>query len=279
MVDFDYVGTRGHDLGVRWLLNTKMPNGVRRFADLGLVPAIPTFDLSVGASKFDGATFGIRRRMDKHVSFNAWYMLSKATGLGGQGIDELTSPLMQDATQPFADVQWGPAGRTDARHKVTLSAVFEVPYGINVSPIFRYRSALPLHIWQGTDLNADGTTNDIAATAYAFTGLDANNKTTYQQIGACTNVNCGRGAALSQMNLRVSKVFKLPSNMHFEVIGEVFNLFNAINPSFGVGAASSSRLLTGTGTPNSSFMVPTAYAGDTGQPEQRVGQIGFRFTF
>ena len=279
VIDIDYVGTRGHDLGVRWLLNTKMPNGVRRFADLSFVPASPTFDLSVGASKFDSVTFGIRRRMDKHVSFNAWYMVSKAAGLGGLGVDELTTNLVQDATQPLADVQWGPSGRTDARHKVTLSAVFEVPYGINVSPIFRYRSALPLHIWQGTDLNADGTTNDIAATAYAFTGLDANNKTTYQQIGACTNVNCGRGATLSQMNLRVSKVFKLPSNMHFEVIGEVFNLFNAINPSFGVGAASSSRLLTGTGTPNSSFMVPTAYAGDTGQPEQRVGQIGFRFTF
>jgi hypothetical protein len=32
-------------------------------------------------------------------------------------------------------------------------------------------------------------------------------------------------------------------------------------------------------SPNSVFMKPTAYAGDAGQPEQRVGQIGFRFTF
>jgi hypothetical protein len=29
----------------------------------------------------------------------------------------------------------------------------------------------------------------------------------------------------------------------------------------------------------SSFMQPTAYAGDFQQPEQRVGQIGFRLTF
>jgi outer membrane receptor protein involved in Fe transport len=277
--DVDYVGTRGHDLGVRWPLNTKLPDGTRRFASLGLTPASPTFDLSVGASRFDGVTFGVRRRMDKHFSFNAWYMLARADGLGGLGIDELTTNLVQDATKPYADVQWGPAGRTDSRHKVTISAVFEVPWGISIAPMFRYRSALPLHIWQGIDLNADGATNDIAAKAYEFTGLDANNKPTYKEIGACTNVNCGRGAALSQFNFRVAKTFALPANMHIEVIGEVFNLFNAINPAFGSGAASSSRLLTGTGAPNASFMVPTAYAGDTGQPEQRVGQIGFRFTF
>jgi hypothetical protein len=70
--------------------------------------------------------------------------------------------------------------------------------------------------------------------------------------------------------------------MNIEAIGEVFNLFNAINPSFGVGAASSSRYYVGTAanfSPNSVFMKPTAYSGDSGQPEQRVGQIGVRFTF
>ena len=279
VVDIDYVATRGHDLGVRWPLNTKMANGTRRFADLGLSTSTPTFDLSVGESKFNGITFSLRRRMDKHISFNAWYMLSKATGLGGQAIDELTSNLVQDATKPFADVQWGPAGRSDARHKVTISAVIEAPFGINVSPIYRYRSALPLHIWDGRDLNADGTTNDIAAFSYAYFGLDANNKPIYQVTGSCTTINCGRGASFSQLNLRVSKAFALPRHMHLEVIGEMFNVFNSINPSFGVGAASSGRINTATGLPNSSFMRPSAYAGDAGQPEQRVGQVGFRFTF
>ena len=32
-------------------------------------------------------------------------------------------------------------------------------------------------------------------------------------------------------------------------------------------------------TPNPDFMRPTVYAGDFRQGEQRVGQIGFRFTF
>jgi hypothetical protein len=30
---------------------------------------------------------------------------------------------------------------------------------------------------------------------------------------------------------------------------------------------------------NSAFMQPTEFAGDFQNPEQRVGQIGFRFTF
>ena len=34
--------------------------------------------------------------------------------------------------------------------------------------------------------------------------------------------------------------------MNVEVIGEVFNIFNAINPAFNVGAASSAAVFTGT---------------------------------
>jgi hypothetical protein len=42
------------------------------------------------------------------------------------------------------------------------------------------------------------------------------------------------------------------------------------------------RLLAGAAanhTNNTVFMKPNAYAGDNGQPEQRVGQIGFRIVF
>ena len=282
VVDIDYVHIKGTDLGVRWPLNTRINGGARRYADLALNPANPTMNMSVGASKFDGVNFGVRRRMDKNISLNAWYSLSKATGLGGLGLDELTTNLVQDSFHPYADDQWGPAARTDARHKITLSAVIQLPYGIYASPVFRYRSALPLHNWQGYDLNADGVSNDMYTTAFKFTGIDDKGVPSYKDIGACETVNCGRGAALSQFNLRVSKVFNLPGGMHVEAIAEGFNLFNAINPNFPVGAASASAFYTGTAAnhvANTVFMKPTLYAGDAGQPEQRVGQLGFRFTF
>ena len=142
--------------------------------------------------------------------------------------------------------------------------------------------ALPLQIWAGYDVNNDGVNNDIYTTAYQFTGTDANGVPSWKELGSCTNINCGRGAPQSQMNLRVSKAFKLPRNMHFEVIGEVFNLFNAINPTFSAGSVTAGRYFVGTAashSANTDFMRPNSYAGDTGQPEQRVGQIGFRFTF
>ena len=49
----------------------------------------------------------------------AWYTLAKATGRGGQAVDELTTNLVQDSFNPLGDVQDGPAARTDARHKFT----------------------------------------------------------------------------------------------------------------------------------------------------------------
>ena len=46
-----------------------------------------------------------------------------------------------------------------------------------------------------------------------------------------------------------------------------------------VDALVAPRRLSGAGAPLTSFMQPTAFAGDFQQPEQRVGQIGIRFTF
>ena len=282
VLDVDYVHIEGRDLGVRWPLNTRINNGARRYADLPLNPANPTMNMSVGASKFDGVNIGVRRRLEKGISFNAWYSWSSAKGLGGLGLDELTTNLVQDSFNPYADDQWGPAARTDARHKISLSAVIQMPWGIYASPVFRYRSALPLHIWYGYDANLDGVSNDLYPTAFEFTGVDDAGVPSFKEMGTCETVNCGRGAALSMFSLRVSKVFRLPHGMNIEAIAEGFNLFNAINPNFGTGAASSSAFFTGTAAvhvPNTVFMKPTLYSGDAGQPEQRVGQIGFRFTF
>ncbi len=49
---------------------------------------------------------------------------------------------------------------------------------------------------------------------------------------------------------------------------QVFNLFNDDNPSRFNGNMS-----------QSTFGQPTAYAGDTRQPEQRLAELGLRFTF
>jgi hypothetical protein len=99
-----------------------------------------------------------------------------------------------------------------------------------------------------------------------------------EEDGACETVNCGRFISQSQMNVRLSKSFRLRGSMRVEAIADLFNVFNALNP--GIGNTSNRRLFvptTGAADPN--LLQPTTFSGDAQRPEQRVGQIGFRFSF
>ena len=274
-VDVDYIHSEGRDLGWRIRLNQFNPGtSIRQFDDLGISPANFTIDITDGKSRFDGVNMGIRRRMTAGLQFSAWYSLSSAKSLTGNASDELNIDNIQNHLDPYADVQFGPSGRSDARHRVSLSAVWQAPYGITVAPVFRFRSALPINLTHGLDLNANNTNNDITDTAFAFDGFNDDGTAKYKDIGPCETINCGRGASQSTFNIRVSKGFRLIGTARVEAIAEIFNLFNAKNPAGFTG-----RRFLADGTPNDAFMQPTEFAGDFQNPEQRVGQIGFRFTF
>jgi hypothetical protein len=231
--------------------------------------------LSKGTSRYDALIAGVRRRLSGRLDLNASYTLAKATSDVGTAYDEIVQNLVQDVTAPFAPVQNAPSTRTDARHRITLSATSEAPWGLRISPIVFYRSALPAHSFEGRDLNADGNVNDMTTAASRFTGLNENGAATFEEAGACKTVNCSRRASFSQLNIRVSRSFPLWRTARVEAIAEVFNLFNAKNPSLPL----TTQRVSSTGAPLTSFMQPTAYAGDFQQPEQRVGQVGFRMTF
>jgi hypothetical protein len=273
--DVDYIHSDGRDLGWRIQLNQVNPGATsRQFADLGISPANFNIDISDGKSKFDGLNLGLRRRMTGTVSFSAWYSLSRAITTTGNASDELNIQNIQNHLDPYADVQIGPSGRSDARHRATLSMVWQAPGGITVSPIFRYRSALPINTTRGIDSNSNLVANEITERAWKFTGFDDDDVAIFEDIGPCETINCSRGAAQSQLNLRLSKSFSLGGPVRLEAIGELFNVFNAKNPG-----TFTFRQFSATGAPLSSFMQPTEFAGDFQNPEQRVGQIGFRITF
>ena len=283
VLDVDYVHIKGSDIGWRPRLNAIHPGQTQRpLALLGIVPSPEDIAIAIsrGESEHDGLNLGLRRRMSHGFQLSAWYSLSTSKSTTGNSGDELDLINIQDAGNPFADVQNGPSRRSDARHRATISAIISAPWGLQVSPIWRYRSALPVNIIEGVDLNHDNVNDDIPARAFAFDGVGKPAK----DIGPCETVNCGRGASLTQVNLRVSRGFTLMPNLRIEAIAEVFNLFNSKNPS-GFGPATQfrdPRLLIGADgqtTPNPTFLQPTTYAGDFQEPEQRVGQIGFRVVF
>ena len=208
-------------------------------------------------------------------------MLSRALSTIGNASDELNTANIQDANDPFDNpAQLGPNVTTDARHRINLSAIVQLPYGVQVAPFLLYRSALPIFLVDGRDLNKDGDSLDIPADAFAVESTDpATGIATLKILGPCKTVNCGRGWPQSQVNLRISKVFAM-GRARVEAIGEVFNLFNAINPSNIVaGTSANRRVNTPGGAADATLLQPVSYSGDSQRPEQRVGQIGVRFTF
>jgi hypothetical protein len=276
----DYVRVDGHDLNMRVRPNVDVnpdPFLTQRYlAGVGVTPNNSTFRtaISQGRSRYDAFIVAGRRRMTAGLDLDASYTFSRALSDVGTAYDELTQNLLQDINDPFSDFQLGPSTRTDSRHRITASAIVQLPYEIRTAAIVWYRSALPVTTLEGVDLNADGVGNDHTPLAYRYTGLNDDGTARFEEAGTCLTVNCSRRAPFSQVDLRVSRSFRLFGTSRIEVMAEVFNLFNANNPSIPV-----STTRTQNGVPVDTFMQPNAFAGDVGQPEQRVGQVGFRFTF
>jgi hypothetical protein len=271
----DYVRVQGRDINMRIRPNVDTdPSAatLRYLAGVGVSPNSSSFRtaVSAGRSEYNALIIDGRKRMSNHVDVDASYTLSKAVSDVGTGADELTQNLLQDINNPFSAFQLGPSTRVDARHRVTASGIVQLPFELRAAATVMFHTALPVTTLEGQDLNADGVNNDHTTTAYRYTSLNADGTANFEADGTCKTVNCSRRAPFSQVNLRVSRSFRLAGTARIEAMAEVFNVFNALNPFLPL---STTRLN------NAQFMQPTAYAGDAGQGEQRLGQLGLRITF
>jgi hypothetical protein len=269
-VTADYVRVEGRDVNLRLRPNALIGPGQRLLAGIPISPNNRNFRVAVskGRSEYNALILALRRRMSSGFDLTASYTLAESLSDAGTASDEIAGDLLQDVRDPFAEVQLAPSGRTDSRHNVTVSAVIKAPWDITVAPVIFYRSALPVHTFRGIDANGDGANNDRTPVAYRYTGLTETGVARFEEDGPCATVNCSRRAPFSQVNMRISKGFRM-ARARIEAIAEVFNLFNARNPALSLTQNASAT----------NFMQPAAYAGDTNQPEQRVGQVGFRITF
>ena len=283
-VSVDYVNSLGRDLNFKPRVNQLVPGSatLRRVSVLLSSPLSTNNSsnrpaISQGKSEYNALILSVRRRFSKGFDLSASYTLSQALSNIGNASDETNTGNIQDPNNPFdAPVQFGPNLLTDARHRLSLSAVVQLPYGLRVAPLFIYRSALPVNLIDGRDLNKDGDAFDIPTEAFAIDSVNPDTGVaTIKSLGPCQTVNCGRGAAQSQLNLRVSRAFHVAGRLQVEAIGEIYNLFNALNP------ATANRTVTvpTTGLQNPALLQPQTYSGDDQRPEQRLGQIGFRLTF
>jgi hypothetical protein len=209
-----------------------------------------------GRATYDGINLGGRVRRDK-FELQGFYTWSEAEGNVLAGADEFRltdagaqadvggSTQRRDQSINPLDPQcgrcFGPL-HTDARHRFTVGGLYHGPWGLTFSGMFRYRSALPYLEHANADLNGDNSILDLRP--------------------GVSGVNTGRGDDFSQLDVRASKEFSFTDDFSLELIGEIFNLLNEKN------AARPNR-----------FGVPSAFAGDPLQGEQRLAQLGLRVRF
>jgi carboxypeptidase family protein/TonB-dependent receptor-like protein len=216
-----------------------------------------------GRARYNGANLGAHARVGERLLLQGFYTYSKSTGNVLAGADEfrLTAADWQpdlkgsgvkdvsvNPLDPLCGACFGPLA-TDARHRVTLSAVYRAPFGINLSSLLRYHSATPFMDWTGVDTNGDGFKLELPP--------------------GVSHVNALRGHSFSQWDGRVGKEFLFAGGVGLEVMVEGFNLLNEKNPTGYRGARSNPA----------TYHTPSRYAGDPNQGEQRLFQLGARVHF
>ena len=253
-IDVDYVRVQFRDQYIRFRSNGTV-NGER------ILPGFGTGRLwsNEGFADYNGLSLSYRHRLSKKFQFQGSYTLSKIEGNNLAGSDEFrlgqTRNLgCKDCVLDFKNSpkddprQKGPLD-TDARHIVILSGIYDLPADFQVTGFLRANSKRPFNI---------------------FSKADPGTGFTYSLPPGVDHVNSGTATSFSQVDMRISKKFRIKDTVNVQGILEVFNVFNAKNPNstYTVGNISSAT-----------FGTQTFFAGDPESGDQRLAQLGFRFEF
>jgi hypothetical protein len=187
------------------------------------------------------ATLRVAYTLSGAYAYNGWIAGSAAEGI-----------LAQDQDDLFAPGEWGPTP-SDERHRLVIFGVFDLPGGIQVSPVFQAATARPYNLIAGLDLNGDGLLTDRYV-----------DPATGQQV----SVNSQRGDPFTLLDARVTKFFTVGRDTRrVGVFAEFFNLFNTAN--FGQVYNGNAR--------SALFKQPVGFIPGSGYPFQV--QVGARFEF
>jgi len=235
-------------------------------ADPGLCFADPTHVIlqnnvysSAASSLYQGGILEVKKRFSNHFTIMGSYTYSRATD-NATDFNSDYSPF--NATCLRCDTS---LSDFDQRNKVVLAGVFESPWehnkilgGFQLSPIFTYNSGHPFNLLAGADINGDGHfTNDRPPSAGRNTGI---------------------GPDYTDLDLRLSRAFKLHERASLQFTAEAFNLANHTNYASVnniVGAAFAPPFnVHGTAS-----LGPSQPLGFTAAFPNREVQLGVRLTF
>ena len=238
---------------------------------------------SIGRSHYDGVNFSYRQRMWRHFSLNANYTLAWAYSYGAGGSSFRNYP--KDPANPFAPWEWGP-NPNDERHHVTVSGIWELPWGLQLSPILQFGSARPYDLTNSSNtINVGGGSaigvivpNDDPTNVFAFAGDNTGARNCYYGLNGVAQ-SCRfadfdplRGDPFFQLDLRLAKNIKIGDKLNVQLIGQAFNLTNRAN--YGNNYNNSIGDPESFGHPGG-FINPST----TTIPRSLWGEFGVRLTF
>ena len=222
---------------------------------------------SSARSLYRGATFSSRYTASKRLQFGLQYTVAKSysdddneRSAGGFTYD---NPFNMQAEYGYSNL--------DIRHNFSTYAVGSLPWGIELSGIFRVNSGQPIDPAAGSDVNGDGSSSDRA----------------YQAVGVPFARNSFRNNGFKTVDIRFMKNFKLGEKMHLQFSTEVFNLFNfdniviaGNNLNYGPGISAAGATVA----PNATFMLLRNADGSYNRTNNQLGtplqaQFGLRFLF
>jgi len=213
-------------------VNARMPNGQYPLSPTGTQYLL--LDTS-NVSKVKSLQLRLDKRFAHRFAASVGYTYGHINEIAGGAFG---GSQLSNAYDLWAD--WGPSGN-DIRHRLTMNAQYELPYGIQLGGVYQYSSGAPYNIITGNDDNRDLAVTDRPA-GVGYTS--------------------GRGADSRQFDLRTSKKFQLHEKFRAELLWEMYNVFNTVN------------FLQYTGNMRSSLFGNPSQARDPFQ-----GQIGLKLTF
>ena len=299
VIEVDYVQARGlHDdktvniNPIQYFSDKTRPFSAA-FAAAG-VPKLGRIadEQSIGRSYYDGLNVSYRQQMWKRFTGTVNYTFAKALGFEGGA-----ASFRNTATNPFLGQlrrqDYGPTP-SDERHHVTASATVNLPWKIEVSPIFQIGTGRPVDVVQSSsDLwgIGSGRSNPHAvvpigasltnpSSYVALAGISGGDYSTCLVAHTCQEVSYAnyRGPAFAELDARIGKTITIADRYNLNLFFQGFDLTNRAN--FGSNLDNVVSDFDADPSANT-FLKPIDFItpNSTVLPKSFTGEFGARFSF
>jgi hypothetical protein len=196
-----------HALNASWIMSADytLETGMHGYRRYDYPSRISVFR-SDNRSSYSGLSLHLQGNVAKRLSLVANYTLSSAKTWGcvlGELFDYVNGVC--NTSNPFGPGDYGPSGE-DVTHRFVFAGTFHAPGGFEITTLAQAESARP------------------------FVITTADNSERISVNGAPTTMDEFRGTPYLQVDLRVSRPFKVQERWTVTPFIEFFNLFNRNNP-------------------------------------------------